>query len=36
VNQPDRARELLRLGVDGLITDDAAGISRIGVLGATT
>jgi hypothetical protein len=36
VNQPERARELLRLGVDGLITDDAAGISRIGVLGATT
>ena len=36
VNQPDRARELLRLGVHGLITDDPAGISRAGVLGATT
>ncbi len=36
VNKPERARELLRLGVHGLITDDAAGISRAGVLGATT
>ena len=36
VNQPERARELLRLGVHGLITDDPAGISRAGVLGATT
>ncbi|MEX2613505.1 MAG: glycerophosphodiester phosphodiesterase [Gaiellaceae bacterium] len=36
VNRPERARELLRLGVHGLITDDAAEISRAGVLGATT
>jgi glycerophosphoryl diester phosphodiesterase len=36
VNRPERARELLRLGVHGLITDDPAGISRAGVLGATT
>ena len=36
VNQPDRARELIRLGVHGLITDDPAGISGLGVLGATT
>ncbi len=36
VNQPERARELVRLGVHGLITDDPAGISRAGVLGATT
>lgn len=36
VNHPERARELLRLGVDGLITDDPAGISRAGVLGAKT
>jgi hypothetical protein len=35
VNQPERARELIRLGVHGLITDDPAGISRAGVLGAT-
>jgi len=27
VNAPDRARELLRLGVDGLITDDAERIA---------
>ena len=33
VNQPERARELIQLGVHGLITDDAAGISRAGVLG---
>jgi glycerophosphoryl diester phosphodiesterase len=36
VNHPERARELLRLGVHGLITDDAAAITRAGVLGATT
>ena len=36
VNRPERARELLGLGVDGLITDDAAAISRADVLGATT
>lgn len=36
VNQPERARELLRLGVNGLITDDPVGITRAGVLGATT
>jgi hypothetical protein len=32
VNRPDRARELLRLGVDGLITDEAAGMWNAGVL----
>ena len=36
VNRPERARELLRLGVDGLITDDVAGMARARVLGATT
>lgn len=36
VNRPERARELLRLGVHGLITDDAAGMARSRVLGATT
>lgn len=36
VNRPERARELLGLGVDGLITDDAAAISSAKVLGATT
>jgi len=36
VNQPERARELLRLGVHGLITDDPIGISSAGVLQATT
>jgi glycerophosphoryl diester phosphodiesterase len=36
VNRPDRARALLGLGVDGLITDDVAGLSGAGVLGATT
>jgi hypothetical protein len=34
VNRPGRARELVRLGVDGLITDDAAALSRPDVLGA--
>jgi glycerophosphoryl diester phosphodiesterase len=36
VNRPERARELIGLGVHGLITDDADGIARAGVLGATT
>jgi len=36
VNAPLRARELVRLGVDGLITDDVAGLSRPEVLRATT
>jgi hypothetical protein len=36
VNAPARARELVRLGVDGLITDDVAGLSRPEVLRATT
>ena len=36
VNVPERARELLRLGVDGLITDDVAGLANAGVLEATT
>ncbi len=36
VNESTRARSLLRLGVDGLITDDAAALSRAGVLGRTT
>jgi len=36
VNRPERGRELLRLGVHGLITDDAAGMARARVLGATT
>jgi glycerophosphoryl diester phosphodiesterase len=35
VNGPARARELVRLGVDGLITDDVAGLSRHEVLRAT-
>ena len=34
VNRPERARELLRLGIDGLITDDMAVLSRAGVLKA--
>jgi glycerophosphoryl diester phosphodiesterase len=34
VNRPEQARTLLGLGVDGLITDDVAGLSRAGVLGA--
>jgi glycerophosphoryl diester phosphodiesterase len=36
VNEPQRARALLRLGVDGLITDDVAALSRAGVLEPTT
>jgi glycerophosphoryl diester phosphodiesterase len=36
VNQPERARALLGLGIDALITDDASALSRAGVLGATT
>jgi hypothetical protein len=36
VNRPERARELLGLGVHGLITDDAAAIRRAGVLGGAT
>ena len=35
VNRPERARELLRLGIDGLITDDAVGLANAGVLRAT-
>jgi hypothetical protein len=35
VNRPERARELLQLGVDGLITDDAAAIAGIGALRAS-
>jgi glycerophosphoryl diester phosphodiesterase len=35
VNRPERARELLRLGVDGLITDDVPSIGGSDVLGAT-
>lgn len=35
VNHPERARELLRLGVDGLITDDARRLQAAGVLEAT-
>lgn len=35
VNRPERARELLRLGVDGLITDDLAAISGLGAFGPT-
>jgi glycerophosphoryl diester phosphodiesterase len=36
VNEPERARALLRLGVAGLITDDAAAMSRAVVLEPTT
>jgi glycerophosphoryl diester phosphodiesterase len=36
VNEPERARALLRLGVAGLITDDAAAMSRSVVLEPTT
>jgi hypothetical protein len=36
VNAPARAAELVRLGVDGLITDDVAGLSRHEVLRATS
>jgi glycerophosphoryl diester phosphodiesterase len=35
VNRPARAQELVRLGVDGLITDDVAALSRPEVLGMT-
>jgi len=35
VNHPERAHELLRLGVDGLITDDPRRLADAGVLGAT-
>ncbi|MGH3079257.1 MAG: glycerophosphodiester phosphodiesterase [Gaiellaceae bacterium] len=34
VNRPARAEELVRLGVDGLITDDVAALQRPGILGA--
>jgi len=36
VNHPDRAEELLRLGVDGLITDDANRLATATVLKATS
>jgi glycerophosphoryl diester phosphodiesterase len=36
VNRPERARELVGLGVDWLITDDTAGISGADGLGATS
>jgi glycerophosphoryl diester phosphodiesterase len=32
VNEPERARALLRLGVVGLISDDVAALSRAGIL----
>jgi hypothetical protein len=35
VNGPGRARELVRLGVDGLITDNAAALSGPGTLATT-
>jgi glycerophosphoryl diester phosphodiesterase len=35
VNQPERARELLRLGVNGLITDNADRLATAGVLETT-
>jgi hypothetical protein len=35
VNRPERARELLGLGVHGLITDDTARIASLDLLGAT-
>ena len=35
VNRSERARELVRLGIDGLITDDVAGLANAGVLKAT-
>jgi glycerophosphoryl diester phosphodiesterase len=35
VNDPERARELLGLGVDGLITDDPHRLAAAGVLEAT-
>jgi glycerophosphoryl diester phosphodiesterase len=36
VNRPGRADELVRLGVDGLITDDVATLAKPEVLGATS
>jgi glycerophosphoryl diester phosphodiesterase len=36
VNRPDRARALLALGVDGLITDDVDTLVRSGVLRAAS
>jgi len=36
VNHPDRAEELLRLGVDGLITDDPDRLATAAVLEATS
>ena len=36
VSHPDRARALVGLGIDALITDDAPVLSRSGILGATT
>jgi glycerophosphoryl diester phosphodiesterase len=36
VNEPERARALLRLGVLGLITDDVAALSRARVLEPAT
>jgi hypothetical protein len=36
VNHPERARELLALGVHGLISDEPGKISRAGLLEATT
>ncbi len=36
VNHPDRAEELLRLGVDGLITDDANRLTTAALLRATS
>jgi hypothetical protein len=35
VNHPERARELLRLGIDGLITDDAVTIAGLDALHTT-
>lgn len=32
VNRPARARELVRLGVDGIVTDDVAALSQHGIL----
>ena len=32
VNRPARASELVRLGVDGIVTDDVATLSRPGIL----
>jgi glycerophosphoryl diester phosphodiesterase len=36
VNGPGRAQELVRLGVDGLITDDVAAVSQPEILGTTS